>query len=192
MPKRRCPSSSSRNFHKPNHYGHLRSRSRPGHREEKVEKLKGALSLETEPGKGTKFRMALPLTLARFRGSFSVSRNTISSCPPVMWNEWSGSKKRRSKPSRIGKQSPSTGMLSRWLDSPRPSNCAHERQGRPSGNAACGVLAWANQRIAFSVDEVLGEQEVLVKTLGKQLTRVRNIAGATILGTGEWCRFQCR
>jgi len=47
------------------------------------------------------------------------------------------------------------------------------------------VLTWANQRIAFFVDEVLGEQEVLLKTLGKQLTRVRNIAGATILGNGR-------
>jgi two-component system chemotaxis sensor kinase CheA len=35
------------------------------------------------------------------------------------------------------------------------------------------------------VDEVLHEQEVLVKGLGKQLSRVRNIAGATVLGTGK-------
>jgi two-component system chemotaxis sensor kinase CheA len=47
------------------------------------------------------------------------------------------------------------------------------------------VLASANQHIAFVVDEVLSEQEVLVKTLGRQLARVRNIAGATVLGTGK-------
>jgi len=35
------------------------------------------------------------------------------------------------------------------------------------------------------VDEVLKEQEVLVKGLGKQLSRVRNIAGATVLGSGK-------
>jgi two-component system chemotaxis sensor kinase CheA len=35
------------------------------------------------------------------------------------------------------------------------------------------------------VDEIIHEQEVLVKNLGKQLSRVRNIAGATILGTGK-------
>jgi two-component system chemotaxis sensor kinase CheA len=39
--------------------------------------------------------------------------------------------------------------------------------------------------MAFAVDAVLDEQEVLVKTLGPQLRRVRNIAGATILGTGQ-------
>src|SRR5439155_5777686 len=35
---------------------------------EQVEKLNGALSVETVPGKGTTFRLLLPLTLARFRG----------------------------------------------------------------------------------------------------------------------------
>jgi two-component system chemotaxis sensor kinase CheA len=43
----------------------------------------------------------------------------------------------------------------------------------------------AEKRIAFLVEAVLGEQEVLVKRLGPQLPRVRNIAGATVLGTGQ-------
>jgi two-component system chemotaxis sensor kinase CheA len=47
------------------------------------------------------------------------------------------------------------------------------------------VLAWAGEQIGFLVDEILDEQEVLVKNLGKQLLRVRNIAGATVLGTGK-------
>jgi two-component system, chemotaxis family, sensor kinase CheA len=47
------------------------------------------------------------------------------------------------------------------------------------------VLAAAEKRMAFAVDAVLDEQEVLVKSLGPQLRRVRNIAGATILGTGQ-------
>ncbi len=38
---------------------------------------------------------------------------------------------------------------------------------------------------ALVVDEVLGEQEILVKDLGKQLLKVPNIAGATILGSGK-------
>ena len=47
------------------------------------------------------------------------------------------------------------------------------------------VVSAANQQIAFVVDEVVNEQEVLVKTLGPQLARVRNIAGATVLGSGK-------
>ena len=43
----------------------------------------------------------------------------------------------------------------------------------------------AEKRFAFLVDEILAEQEVLVKSLGRQLSRVRNIAAATVLGTGK-------
>ncbi|MBI4864944.1 MAG: hybrid sensor histidine kinase/response regulator [Candidatus Riflebacteria bacterium] len=41
------------------------------------------------------------------------------------------------------------------------------------------------RRVAFHADEIVGEQEVVHKSLGKQYIRVRNIAGATILGTGR-------
>ena len=47
------------------------------------------------------------------------------------------------------------------------------------------VIVSGNTRIAFQVDEVLDEQQVLVKGLGRQLSRVRNIAGATVLGSGR-------
>ena len=47
------------------------------------------------------------------------------------------------------------------------------------------ILGSADKRIAFLVDEVIDEQEVLVKSLGKQLSRVRNIAGATVFGSGK-------
>jgi len=47
------------------------------------------------------------------------------------------------------------------------------------------VLGAGEQRIAFAVDAVLDEREVLVKRFPKPLSRVRNIAGATILGSGE-------
>jgi len=39
--------------------------------------------------------------------------------------------------------------------------------------------------MAFAVDELTGEQEVVIKGLGKQLARVGGIAGATVMGTGE-------
>jgi two-component system chemotaxis sensor kinase CheA len=47
------------------------------------------------------------------------------------------------------------------------------------------VVALADQRMAFLVDEVLDEHQVLVKSLGRQLGRVRNLAGATVLSTGK-------
>jgi two-component system chemotaxis sensor kinase CheA len=47
------------------------------------------------------------------------------------------------------------------------------------------VLFSAEHRIAFKVDDIVDEQQVLVKGLGKLLSRVRNISGATILGSGK-------
>ncbi len=47
------------------------------------------------------------------------------------------------------------------------------------------ILAAAERRMAFVVDELVGEQEVVIKGLGKQLKRVGGIAGATVTGGGE-------
>jgi two-component system chemotaxis sensor kinase CheA len=59
------------------------------------------------------------------------------------------------------------------------------RKDEPGDTVLAVVLGSSLARIAFQVDEVLGEQEVLVKTLGPQLARVRNVAGASVLGSGQ-------
>ena len=46
-------------------------------------------------------------------------------------------------------------------------------------------LVLADKRLAFKVDEIIEECQILVKELGKQLVRVRNISGATVLGSGR-------
>jgi two-component system chemotaxis sensor kinase CheA len=70
--------------------------------------------------------------------------------------------------------------LAEVLELPRRSVSPNEPAVRPAA-----ILAAGDQCIAFVVDEVLNEQEVLVKTLGRQLARVRNVAGATVLGSGK-------
>jgi len=55
----------------------------------------------------------------------------------------------------------------------------------PSAATPILVLGLGEQRVAFAVDAILDEQEVLVKPLRKPLSRVRNIAGATVLGSGR-------
>jgi two-component system, chemotaxis family, sensor kinase CheA len=47
------------------------------------------------------------------------------------------------------------------------------------------ILGSADRRAAFLVDGLLGAQEIATKTLPKPLVRVRHIAAATIVGTGE-------
>jgi two-component system chemotaxis sensor kinase CheA len=61
----------------------------------------------------------------------------------------------------------------------------HHFPAAAGASAPVVVLTAAERRIAFLVDAVLSEQEILMKPLGRQLSRVRNIAGATVLATGK-------
>ncbi|MDP2878159.1 MAG: Hpt domain-containing protein, partial [Sulfuricella sp.] len=47
------------------------------------------------------------------------------------------------------------------------------------------LLRSGSQRVAVQVDEVLGNQEIVIKNIGPQLARVPGIAGATVLGNGR-------
>ena len=47
------------------------------------------------------------------------------------------------------------------------------------------IIAAGEKQMAFVVDELLAEQEVVVKSLGARVRRVRNISGATILPSGR-------
>jgi two-component system chemotaxis sensor kinase CheA len=46
-------------------------------------------------------------------------------------------------------------------------------------------LAQGGKKIGFKVDEVFNENQILLKPLGKQLSHVQNISGATVLGSGK-------
>jgi two-component system, chemotaxis family, sensor kinase CheA len=54
-----------------------------------------------------------------------------------------------------------------------------------ASNQPAIILGSADRRAAFLVDALLGAQEIATKTLPKPLIRVRHIAAATIVGTGE-------
>jgi two-component system chemotaxis sensor kinase CheA len=65
------------------------------------------------------------------------------------------------------------------LDLPLPA-AANDAEAQPAL-----ILSLGGDRIAFAVDAVIDEREVLVKRLHKPLVHVRNIAGATVLGSGQ-------
>jgi two-component system chemotaxis sensor kinase CheA len=153
---------------------------------EKVEKLNGALSVETEAGQGTSFRIILPLTLARFHGVlvrvgehlFVFPSSNVERVERVAKDDVKTVENRETI--TVKGQAVSLARLRDALDL-----AATVAAGGQPDILPAVVVTSAGRRIAFVVDEVLHEQEVLVKTLGKQLIRVRNIAGATVLGTGR-------
>lgn len=153
---------------------------------EKVEKLGGTVTVASEPHNGTTFRMVLPLTLSTCRGVLvGVGEQTF--IVPAAGVE---------RVARIDKaafktvENRETVVLNgEALSYVRLADCLliarKEKSGDDGGVIPLFVIGSGASRIAFGVDAILDEQEVLVKSLGPQLSRVRNIAGASILGTGK-------
>jgi len=153
---------------------------------EKVEKLGGDITLDTRPKAGTTFRMLLPLTVSTLRGLL-IRLGEQSFIIPVTFIERVASAEKDSLQTvenratvLIGGQAVSLVRLHQVLDLP-----AVGLGDAGPESLSMVVLATSERRIAFQVDEVLGEQEVLVKSLGPQLVRVRNVGGAAVLGTGK-------
>ncbi len=153
---------------------------------EKIERLGGTVEIENRPGSGTLFRMVLPLTLATFRGVlvrvgeqlFVLPLHNVECVLRVS-----------AKDIRTVENRETISFNERAVALARLEDVL-ELDGSDSVENAGGfmqavILVMGNARIAFQVDAVLGEQEVLVKMLGRQLARVRNVAGACALGTGQ-------
>jgi len=151
---------------------------------EKIEKLGGSISIKTKPNIGTSFHIVLPLTLATFRGILVQSAKQIFIMPTI-YVERALKLSRQEIKTIEGKQMISLNgrILSLvYLDDVLE---LAKKEHRNSPFALVLVVKLGEKRIAFSVDKILSEQEILVKNLGKHLLHVRNIAGVTVLGSGD-------
>jgi two-component system chemotaxis sensor kinase CheA len=152
---------------------------------EKIEKLGGQIAIQTQPGAGTTFRILLPVTLATFKGILvSVSGQTF--ILPTAHVERIVRVRREEIQTVENKETivvdgrpVAFARLDETLELP-----PRQGPGEGSGFVEAVVLGAVEKRIAFAVDAVLNEREVLVKPLGSPLLRVRNVAAATVLGSG--------
>ncbi|MBI2295187.1 MAG: response regulator [Betaproteobacteria bacterium] len=153
---------------------------------EKTEKLGGAVAIESRRHAGTTVRITLPVTLATFRGILVEVADRLFVVPTAQVERVA-----RVKPEDIqtveGRETISLrgravalARLDAALELPRPAPSTE-----PPAAFPVVILGAGEQRIAFAVDAVRDEHEVLVKPLRKPLVRVRNIAGATVLGSGQ-------
>ena len=153
---------------------------------EKTERLGGTISAETRPNVGTSFRILMPLTLSAFRGVL-VRANDITFVMPGANVERALRLKREEVQTVEGRETIELNgdvipliRLGDVLELPEK-----RRRNGDSEFVNALVLGAAGTRIAFGVDEVLNEQEVLIKNLGRQLSRVRNISGAMVQSSGK-------
>lgn len=153
---------------------------------ERVERLGGSIDVETKTGAGTTVRMVVPASIATFRGLLvraggqpfllpieTVERAIRIAPEDIETVEGREAVRRNGHPLFLARLS---GLLERD-DAAGPS----ERQGK----LPCVILRLGEERLGLLVEEVMGDREVLVKDLRAPLVRVRNVAGAGLLGTGQ-------
>lgn len=151
---------------------------------DKVERLGGVVTVHSQPGAGVRFRIVVPLTLATFHGVLVALGDQPYVFPTTHVEQVArvaardiGTIEGREVVD-LGGQTITVARLAEVLDTTAPP--------LPTDAWVSLVIAGAGgKRVAFMVDQVIGEQEVLAKGLGRQLARVRNIAAATVLGNGR-------
>lgn len=150
----------------------------------KIESLGGVVSVTSKMGQGSKFSIQLPLTLSIITAmlvklgseKFAIPLSSIVETGVVRRSDirdLHGTKVTEYRKSIIPVLS-----LAAVLDSPDYSD-----EGETESEML--VIRKGEKLAAVLVDELIGQSEIVLKTLGKYLTNLDVISGATILGDGQ-------
>jgi chemosensory pili system protein ChpA (sensor histidine kinase/response regulator) len=145
--------------------------------------LGGRVAVASTPGKGARFSIRLPLTLAVTQVVLVAAGGRTHALPATLVEQVL-----QVRESELA-QGFEAGTLQvqgqpvalRYL----PTLLGEAARSMAQRSSPVMVLGSGTERIALQVDEVLGNREVVVKNTGPQLARMAGIAGATVLGSGE-------
>jgi two-component system chemotaxis sensor kinase CheA len=150
-----------------------------------IEKLNGLVDLQTFKDKGTKIKLSLPLTLSTARvllvevgrQTYALPTSSIERIIRVKTNEVSvlGS----GQAIKVGGQPIPLFSLSQLLKLP------HQQNSINKAKFPVVVIGSAEKRLGLIVDALVGETEIVIKSLGPYLKEIPNVSGGTILGDGR-------
>lgn len=146
--------------------------------------LGGRVEVATERGRGTTFRIYLPLTLAVAQAVIVRAGGRLWALPAPMVAQVRQVDSETLLQLYVARAVEWQGNRYPFHYLPRLLGDAKHNPGSARHNPV--LLLRAGQNLAaVHVDDMLGNQEVVVKNIGPQLAGVAGIAGATVLGTGE-------
>lgn len=158
-----------------------------------VEKFKGTVEVKSTPGQGCLFRIQLAITLTTAHVLIVLVNNTPYAIPVefvrtacLINPDDIFTLESRATIVQDG-QPVSMARLADLLELPVTANMPSSSSGASPQQLACLILQVGKEQLGILVDAVIDEQDVVIKPQSKLLKRVRNVSGATILGTGEVC-----
>lgn len=148
-----------------------------------IERINGTVDIATAPGRGTCFTIRLPLTLAINRSLLVCAGGQVYAFPLANVVEII-SVSREDVKTIHGRQV--TVVRGEVLPLLSLAEVLGWGEGeREADGLSIVVVSYGDRRIGFTVDSFLGEQEIVIKSLGEYVGQVPGIAGATIMGDGR-------
>ena len=151
-----------------------------------ISKLGGSIEIKTEPGKGSKFSIKLPLTLVIYAAllvkcneqEFAISLTSVEETAriPVYHIHNIG----KQEVIKLRDQVLPIRRLSRILRYPSSNGSPSKQPYVP-----IVIVKSAEHSLALVVDELIGQETIVIKPLGDYLKKVKLFSGATISGEGK-------
>jgi len=151
-----------------------------------VKQLGGTMAVDTEPGQGTTFTVRLPLTLSITQALMVRMGESLYAVPINMVANIIEVSVEKLKEAEMGGRS-----LLNFEDKVYPFLHLGDQLGLPRATEAKHkkvpvLLVKAGSReVAMEVEALVGTREVVIKPLSPQVSKLKGIAGATILGDGR-------
>jgi two-component system chemotaxis sensor kinase CheA len=148
-----------------------------------IEKINGAIEITSAVGKGTEFKIKLPLTLAIIRALLVTIEKSVFAIPLSTVTETI--RLRQNQIEYVNNQEVIV-VRGKILPLVRLKKIfVRNMGGTENGKIFVVVVNLAGQQVGLVVDSLVGEQEIVIKSLGKYIGDVQGISGATILGDGN-------
>lgn len=148
-----------------------------------IEQLRGKIEIDSELGRGSVFRIRLPLTLAIIDGMIVRSGDERLIIPTIMIEQ--SLRPESSQITRVHNRGEIIRVRGELIPLIQLAQL-FDYGGRREPCSSLVIIAHAEgQKIGLVVDELIGQQQVVIKTLGDRFKHLIGISGAAILGDGH-------